>query len=78
MPIQANLFNHDIALTLFIGAKQGVVEYNEIEDHPRENVEAVKACDKEKEVGKLFFTLLIVAHVCTLYNLCLCHDLQGR
>lgn len=52
VPIKSDFFDHLIMAPSFIGAQDHIKEYDQIEYDAREYVKAVKARNKEKEIGE--------------------------
>src|SRR5688572_13625935 len=63
--VQTNLFNHLVVTATVVNTHYSVVVHEEIEAHTTENVEAVKAGDKEKEGRKIGRAVLILRQIST-------------
>ena len=64
--------------TFFIRANHNVKENDEVDENSRENVKAVKASDKEKEVGKKRTSVFISNEVCPFNHMYGLGDLVDR
>ena len=78
MPIQPDLFNHLVMSTFFIRANHNVKENDEVDENSRENVKAVKASDKEEEVGKKWTSIFISNEVGSFDNMYCLADFIDR
>src|ERR1043165_6686662 len=65
VPVETYLLDHLVAAAPVIRSRYRSEIHQEVQTHPTEYVEAVEACDEEKEVGKILRTILVHMKVCS-------------